>query len=150
MLSQGSEDEMWSRFVFELVIWPKEVTLVSRTQPSGPLCLWQCFIFPHISKEHLWGAQSRNIRFSSSSSFGTNRTFVGIFRADLWDTLFDVMTSSERWRGDMLEKHIRQSTLPVSLLSKAVKCHSWQTLYFAFPHQWPCIGRVFIFTVGAS
>ena len=21
---------------------PKEVTLVSRTQPSGPLCLWQC------------------------------------------------------------------------------------------------------------
>ena len=35
--------ESW-RFVFELVIWPKEVTLVSRTQPSGPLCLWQCFI----------------------------------------------------------------------------------------------------------
>ena len=24
------------------MIWPKEVTLVSRTQPSGPLCLWQC------------------------------------------------------------------------------------------------------------
>ena len=48
----------------------------------------------------------------------------GHFRADLWDTLFDVMTSSERWRGDMLEKHIRQSTLPVSLLSKAVKCRS--------------------------
>ena len=30
--------ESWSRFVFELV-W----TLVSWTQPSGPLCLWQCF-----------------------------------------------------------------------------------------------------------
>ena len=25
------------------MIWPKVVTLVSRTQPSGPLCLWQCF-----------------------------------------------------------------------------------------------------------
>ena len=25
------------------MIWPKEVTLVTRTQPSGPLCLWQCF-----------------------------------------------------------------------------------------------------------
>ena len=25
------------------MIWPKEVTLVSRTQPLGPLCLWQCF-----------------------------------------------------------------------------------------------------------
>ena len=44
MLSRDSEDEMWSRFVFELVIWPQEVTLVRWTQPSGPLCLWQCFI----------------------------------------------------------------------------------------------------------
>ena len=43
MLSRDSEDEMWSRFVFELVIWPQEVTLVRWTQPSGPLCLWQCF-----------------------------------------------------------------------------------------------------------
>ena len=24
------------------MIRPKEVTLISRTQPSGPLCLWQC------------------------------------------------------------------------------------------------------------
>ena len=31
-----------SRFVFELVIWPQEVTLARWTQPSGPLCLWQC------------------------------------------------------------------------------------------------------------
>ena len=38
------------RFVFELVIWPIEVTLVSRTQPSGPLCLWQCF---HCSR-YVW------------------------------------------------------------------------------------------------
>ena len=35
MLGRDSEDELWSRFVFELVI---------RTQPSGPLCLWQCFL----------------------------------------------------------------------------------------------------------
>ena len=33
MLSRDSEIEVWSRFVFELVIW---------TQPSGPLCIWQC------------------------------------------------------------------------------------------------------------
>ena len=39
MLNQSSEI-VWSSFVFELVIWPKKV---SRTQPSGPLCLWQCF-----------------------------------------------------------------------------------------------------------
>ena len=43
MFGQDFEDEIWSRFVWELVIWPKEVTLVTRTQPSGPLCLWQCF-----------------------------------------------------------------------------------------------------------
>ena len=36
MLGRDSEDEIWSRYVFELVIW---------TQPSGPLCLWQCFGF---------------------------------------------------------------------------------------------------------
>ena len=41
--SRDSEDEMRSRFVFELVIWPQEVTLARWTQPSGPLCLWQCF-----------------------------------------------------------------------------------------------------------
>ena len=38
------EDELWSRFVFELVIWPQEGTLARSTQPSGPLCLWQCFL----------------------------------------------------------------------------------------------------------
>ena len=33
---------MW--FVLELVICPQEVTLARWTQPSGPLCLWQCFL----------------------------------------------------------------------------------------------------------
>ena len=44
MLSQDSEDEIRSRFVFEIVIWPQEVTLARWTQPSGPLCLWQCLL----------------------------------------------------------------------------------------------------------
>ena len=34
MFGRDSEDEIWLGFVLELVIW---------TQPSGPLCLWQCF-----------------------------------------------------------------------------------------------------------
>ena len=42
MLRRNSEDEMCSRFVLELVIWPQKVTLARWTQPSGPLCLWQC------------------------------------------------------------------------------------------------------------
>ena len=29
--------------MFELVIWSQVVTLIRWTQPSGPLCLWQCF-----------------------------------------------------------------------------------------------------------
>ena len=44
MLSRDSEDEMWSRFMFELLIWLQEVTLARWTQPSGPLCLWQCLL----------------------------------------------------------------------------------------------------------
>ena len=32
----------WDLFI-KPNIWPKEVPLASRTQPSGPLCLWQCF-----------------------------------------------------------------------------------------------------------
>ena len=42
MLSRDSEDEMWSRLMFELLIWLQEVTFARWTQPSGPLCLWQC------------------------------------------------------------------------------------------------------------
>ena len=30
--------------MFELVIRPKQVTLVRFTQLSGPLCLWQCLV----------------------------------------------------------------------------------------------------------
>ena len=49
---QGRDSEnVWSRFVFELVIWHKEVTLVGRTQPSGPLCLWQCFDFNSLVRQ---------------------------------------------------------------------------------------------------
>ena len=45
MLSRDSKDEMWSRFMFELLIWLQEVTLARWTQPSGPFSLWQCLHF---------------------------------------------------------------------------------------------------------
>ena len=60
VLGQYSEDEIWSNFVFELVIWLKKVTFVSRTQPSGPFRLWQCFSFltvllqRYMNSFHLW------------------------------------------------------------------------------------------------
>ena len=39
-----SKDEIWSRVVFELVIWPKQVTMVSWTEPFGsvvPLAMFE-------------------------------------------------------------------------------------------------------------
>ena len=57
--SRDSEDEMWPRFVFELVIWLQEITLARWTQPSGPLCLWQCFrnrrVFPRLVSDKWQG-----------------------------------------------------------------------------------------------
>ena len=56
------------------MIWPKEVTLVSRTQPSGPLCLWQCFenetIFHLIERCICWRIFFG--RFELTSRGGTN------------------------------------------------------------------------------
>ena len=43
MLGWDSADEIWSRFMFQLVMW---------TQPSGPLCLWQCFL--NFSNRSSW------------------------------------------------------------------------------------------------
>ena len=51
------------------MIWPQEDTLVSRTQPSGPLCLWQCFslIFGSCCSNH-YDILTNSVFFS----FGTN------------------------------------------------------------------------------
>ena len=62
------EVHAWSRFwrwkliVHEIVIWPKKVTLVGCTQPSGPLCLWHCLINKYMS------FQSRQFHFSYNGS----------------------------------------------------------------------------------
>ena len=43
------------------MIWPKEVTMVSRTQPSGPLCLWQCLhrLFGGVDSWCVFGPKGR-------------------------------------------------------------------------------------------
>ena len=45
MLGIESEDEILSRLMFELVI---------RTQSSGPLCLWQCFLIILSFPSYVW------------------------------------------------------------------------------------------------
>ena len=71
MLSRDSEDQMWSRFVFERVIWPQEVTLVLWTQPSGPLCLWQCFYFFPLTahKRHFCDKKYRILKRQNCLNF---------------------------------------------------------------------------------
>ena len=70
MLSRDSEDGMWSRIVFELVIWPQEVTLTRRTQSSGPMCLWQC-LFCEFSL-HVFATKKRShylLRYPAQRSY---------------------------------------------------------------------------------
>ena len=46
----------WGLFI-KPNIWPIEVTKARRTQPSGPLCLWQCLIYEtgeYFSKLYFW------------------------------------------------------------------------------------------------
>ena len=66
MLSRDSEDKMWSRFV----IWPQEVTW---TQPSGPLCLWQCF----LSKSQHFGTLQHIVLVGISLTFLQNHGVKG-------------------------------------------------------------------------
>ena len=77
------------------MIWPKEVTLMSRTQPSGPLCLWQCFWIKSGSdhddqiqqipkeKKSCGYPQNKNLQISTMSErqkselFGSSYSFTG-------------------------------------------------------------------------
>ena len=50
--------------LFELLIWPQEVTLARWTQPSGPLCLWQCFLCNCSSQFSLQAAANQSCSFN--------------------------------------------------------------------------------------
>ena len=90
MLVRDSEDELWSRFVWELVIW---------TQPWGPLCLWQYFIsfivigndmnvlvffFKQIA-EHLGQISNERDLWSTSINF-INSVFWSLLKTSLRTT----------------------------------------------------------------
>ena len=49
MLSQDSKDEIWSRFVFELVIWPKQIFkwIPGKNDKSKNIC--KMYIFKKVS-----------------------------------------------------------------------------------------------------
>ena len=52
MFSQDFEVDAWSRFwrwnLIKICVWTCNMTLARWTQPSGPLCLWQCFIYKYL------------------------------------------------------------------------------------------------------
>ena len=77
-LGRYSEDEFWSRFVFEIVIWTKQVTLVCWTQPSGPLCLGNVFIFGF-----LWWFVFQYLILLFSTRDGHNDVMVGSKASDI-------------------------------------------------------------------
>ena len=94
----------WNMFkiFWEIVKWPKEVTLVTRTQPSGPLCLWQCLnimlghqkhknqlltCLPPCSKGRE-GAQLWQTAASDSPNYGRKKSFGG--RVSSGAGIFDV------------------------------------------------------------
>ena len=62
MLSRDSEDKMWSRLMFELLIWLQETTLARWTQSSGPLCLWQCLC--HLAPPKDYFCENQGILWS--------------------------------------------------------------------------------------
>ena len=89
MLSQDSEDEMWSRFMFELLTWLQEVTLARWTQPLGPLCLWQCFFLSYYSL--------------------SRRTWVRLLR--------DLFNAKKYWRDkNTAKKFLRHKVIATKLL----------------------------------
>ena len=65
---------MWSRFVVELVTWPQEVALARWTQPSGPLCLWQCYNYWTTLKVCYFGLDI----------FGTSDFFWAFHETQFW------------------------------------------------------------------
>ena len=91
MFGRDSEDEICSRFVFEFVIWPQEVTLVRWTQSSGPLCLWQCFYYCHVMFFH---SRSRSREFLGMIASDSHSRIVGMdfFHSlpvpELWEWIF--------------------------------------------------------------
>ena len=70
--------EFWSKCLveilkmkFELVIWPKKVILERWTQPSGPLCLWQCFIFEDVRDGEIPNLRRGGLHFGEKLSLCT-------------------------------------------------------------------------------
>ena len=50
-LMSSRDSKIWSRFVFELVIWLNQVTFISWTQPSGRFALGNVFTHEKIAQK---------------------------------------------------------------------------------------------------
>ena len=61
------------RCLIKICVWTcdmtQEVTLVSRTQPSGPLCLWQCFFFWKVERLQKYQVFDKICIFHRSASW---------------------------------------------------------------------------------
>ena len=93
MLNRDSEIVICSRFVnCNIVIW---------TQPSGPLCLWQCFfilsVYAFLSKNELWSIYLCGYLSHSSKCFHHDIALRSGYRKHLPDQSYS--SSLQRVRG---------------------------------------------------
>ena len=127
MLGRDSEDEIWSRFVFEFVIWTQEVTLVRWTQSSGPLCLWQCF-----------NIKTKELRSSSELSKQTKLCPAGwqVVRLGGWESEFGIRREVQVGQGQELVQLISKDAMRLYLESDFTVSH-------LFNHSWYHRGNEF-------
>ena len=115
MLSRDSEDEMWSRFMFELLIWLHEATLARWTQSSGPLCLWQCFMCFWFESVFLHGwfcNRLKMICWLSARLFDVNQDAASLFEFNQIFTFGDFAELPSPTRQLPAGIQFNQSALP--------------------------------------
>ena len=103
------------------MIWPKEVTLLSRTQPSGLLCLWQCFWKHTWVLQLAWMVKDLQVVLfgASSSTQGTHKhqfeRHKGGWSQVAWGGTFHAVRS---WLSSKIgQHHLEGAAIGVKLLS---------------------------------
>ena len=112
---------MW--FVFELVIWPQEVTLARWTQPSGPLCLWQCF--------H-WGA----VLFSDSIELLAFH--LKLFRISWWSHYFAANWPDRLDGAESASRRVSHHRLLHGSVCFSEVISDWRNLIVTCTRYWEC------------
>ena len=142
-----------SRFVFELVIWPQEVTLLRWTQPSGPLCLWQCLILMPIRciiTEYwsffglLFQNSQNRLRMTLKEGNGFNPAKGEPMMWNVWNTwsLFGLVCAGGQERLEIVSQEVNillRQHFPAAEGDKTRQIFSSVWNFLSPTSPWPCI-----------